>query len=112
MHVSDAILRWGDSALGNVGAVVGAPSIGELEAVTKYFSDSRKQVPLLIPGVGAQGGSALEVSAALKRVGYNLGIVRINSSAGINYAFEKEKTEDYAGAAVREIKALNKEIGI
>ncbi len=109
--VSDSIVKWADTALGNVGAVVGATSMQELEAVVRAFVESGKQVPLLIPGVGAQGGSAAEVIAALKKAGYNLKIARINSSSGINYAYEKQGTDDFAGAAVKVIKELNKEIG-
>ncbi|MBI5229038.1 orotidine-5'-phosphate decarboxylase [Candidatus Micrarchaeota archaeon] len=110
--VSESILKWGASAEGNVGAVVGATSMNELEAIARKYTESKQQVPLLIPGVGAQGGSANEVVEALKRAKYSLGIVRINSSAGINYAYEKEKTDDFAGAAARAIKELNQEIGL
>ena len=110
--VSESIVKWADTAIGNVGAVVGATSMNELEAIAKVFVESKKQIPLLIPGVGAQGGSATEVVKALKKVGYNLKIVRINSSSGINYAYEKQGTSDFAGAAAKAIKELNKEISL
>ncbi len=109
--VSEAIIKWSDTAMGNVGAVVGATSIGELKAVVKKFVESGKQIPLLIPGVGAQGGSASEVVAALKEAGYNLQLARINSSSGINYAYEKQETDDFAGAAAKAVAKLNEEIG-
>ena len=110
--VSEKIVKWADTAPGNVGAVVGATSVKELEAVAKLFAESKRKIPLLIPGVGAQGGSASDVVKALKKVGYNLKIVRINSSSGINYAYEKQKTSDFAGAAAKAIKELNKEIAL
>ncbi|MCX6798830.1 MAG: orotidine-5'-phosphate decarboxylase [Candidatus Diapherotrites archaeon] len=109
--ISEKIVEWGKNAHGNAGAVVGATSIAEFEKIVSFFVKSGAKVPLLIPGVGAQGGSAAEVTAAMKKSGYELALARINSSSGINYAYEKEKTSDFAGAAVREIKKMNKEIG-
>ena len=44
-----------------------------------------KKVPLLIPGVGGQGGKANEVVAILRNVVYDLSIVRINSSSGLTH---------------------------
>jgi len=92
-------------------AVVGATSPDELAIVSEYFVGTGKSVPLLIPGVGKQGGSAADVVAALKRTGNELAIHRINSSSEINFAYKKTGTDDYAGAAVEAIKKLNKEIG-
>ena len=110
--ISEKIVEWGKEANGNVGAVVGATSIEEFEKIAAFYANSGTSVPLLIPGVGAQGGSASDVTAAMKKAGYDLGIARISSSSGINYAFEKQETEDFAGAAVKAIKELNKEIGL
>jgi len=112
VKVSEKIMEWGANANGNVGAVVGATSMQELEEICRFYAEQEQKVPLLIPGVGAQGGSAAEVTEVLKKTGYELGIVRINSSSGINYAYEKAGTEDFAGAAVKAIKELNKEIGL
>lgn len=61
----------------------------KLKLIASFFKDSRKEVPLLIPGVGVQGGSAEEVVSVLKKVDYDLRIVRINLSNGLNYAYEK-----------------------
>ncbi len=109
--ISEKVVEWGKNAKGNVGAVVGATSLEEFEKIVGFFVSSKATVPLLIPGVGAQGGSGAEVTAAMKKTGYDLQLARINSSSGINYAFEKQETEDFAGAAVKVIKQLNKEIG-
>ncbi len=109
--ISEKIVEWGAKAHGNVGAVVGATSIAEFEKIASFFAESGAKVPMLIPGVGAQGGSAAEVADAMRKAGYELRLARINSSSGINYAFEKQETEDFAGAAVKAIKELNREIG-
>ncbi len=108
MKTAQKITEWSKDS--GVGAVVGATYPKELEAISKLFVQSIKQIPLLIPGVGAQGGSAKEVVQALKNTKNNLSIHRINSSSAILYAYQKQDTDDYAGAAVKAIKQLNKEI--
>ncbi len=109
MKTAEKIVDWSENS--GVGAVVGATYPKELEAISKYFAGSKKQIPLLIPGVGAQGGSAKEVVDALKNTKNPLSIHRINSSSGIIYAYQKQDTDDYAGAAAKAIKQLNREIG-
>jgi len=111
LEVAKKVVEWSEGNANGVGAVVGATSMPELEKIAHYFAKQKNKVPLLIPGVGAQGGSAKEVVAVLKNAGYDMGCVRINSSSGINYAYEEEKSNDYAGAAVRALKKLNAEIG-
>jgi len=112
LEVSAKLVEWGANSNGNVGAVVGATSLQELESICSFFvKNSSLPVPLLIPGVGAQGGSALEVVEVLKKTGMPLELQRINSSSGINYAYEEEHSVDFAGAAVKAIKKLNAEIG-
>lgn len=109
IKTAEKIIEW---AKPGTGAVIGATYPEELEEISKVFVNSGKEIPVLIPGVGSQGGSAQGVIKALKNSGANLSIARINSSSGINYAYLKENTEDYAGAAVRALKKLNEEIGI
>ncbi|MBI3034199.1 orotidine-5'-phosphate decarboxylase [Candidatus Woesearchaeota archaeon] len=107
MHVAGKLL---DSHIEGLGAVAGATSPGELAEISSFFANSGKQVPLLIPGVGTQGGLANEVADVLRRNG-SLAMHRINSSSSINYAYEKQQTDDFAGAAIRAIKEINSEIG-
>lgn len=109
MKTAEKLVDWHQPG---VSAVVGATYPQELEQISKFFVDSGKQIPLLIPGVGSQGGSAQEVVAALKNTGNDLSLHRINSSSGINFAYLKKDTDDYAGAAVDAIKELNDEIGL
>ncbi|MEW6295711.1 MAG: orotidine-5'-phosphate decarboxylase [Candidatus Diapherotrites archaeon] len=110
LKTAEKIIEWSANAKGNVGAVVGATSIQELKELSAFYSSNKNFVPLLIPGVGSQGGSAKEVKNALKENNYDISIVRINSSSAINYAFEKDGSQDYVGAAVKALKELNKEI--
>lgn len=73
----------------------------------EYFSEIRKIVPnsfLLVPGVGAQGGSLEEVCKY--GLSENIGLL-INSSRGIIYASKKD---DFAEAAAREAKKIQKEM--
>lgn len=111
-----ARLIAGNWFVSGIGAVIGATYPAELEDIAGVFKESGKDIPLLIPGVGRQGGSAAEVADVLRHVGYDLRICRINSSSGIAEAWKKEtggegQPIDYAGAAVRAIEQLNKEIG-
>ena len=109
MKVAQKLLDWHTSGLG---AVVGATYPKELEELSRSFVESGKEVPMLIPGVGAQGGGAQDVVKALKSSGNELALHRINSSSGINYAYERFETDDYAGAAVRAIQELNRELQV
>ncbi|MBI2133125.1 orotidine-5'-phosphate decarboxylase [Candidatus Woesearchaeota archaeon] len=103
MRVSRKIIEWHRDG---ICAVAGATSLTELSDVCGFFAGSGKKIPLLIPGVGAQGGSARDVVAALKSSGSSIGMHRINSSSSVNYAYEKEGSSDFAGAAARELKSL------
>lgn len=69
----------------------------------EYLADIRKVIPnhfLLVPGVGAQGGSLAEVCNY--GMADNIGLL-VNSSRGIIYA---SSGEDFAQAAEREAKIL------
>ena len=110
--VAEKIVEWGLHAKGNLGAVVGATSLDELAEINSFYAKAKNPVPLLIPGVGAQGAKAGDVVAALKKASKNLAVHRINSSSELNYAYEKQGTSDYAGASVKALKHLNKDIGL
>jgi len=75
----------------------------------EYFADIRKIIPnsfLLVPGVGAQGGNLQDVCKY--GLSDNVGLL-INSSRGIIYASNKE---DFAEAAAKNAKALQKEMQV
>ena len=108
MKLAEDIILWHKPG---VGAVVGATYLDELEEISRFFVESKKDIPLLIPGVGSQGGSAGEVVEVLRKTKNDILIHRINSSSRINYAYIEKDTSDYAKAAVDAIENMNQEIG-
>lgn len=92
-EVASLTNEWGKKFIGmygysSVGAVVGATHKEELEKI-------RKQVPnvfFLVPGYGAQGGTADDVACAFDENG--LGAI-INSSRGIIAAYKNEKYKSF-----------------
>lgn len=107
-HVADSVVEWSQSYPdGTVGAVVGATSPEELEDLAGKFAG--EQIPMLIPGVGAQGGTAEEVMDTLDTAGYDPRLARVNSSSGTMYRAQKDERprEEHADATVEEVKRLN-----
>lgn len=87
--------RW--NANGNVGLVVGATHPGAIAAVRAACPD----LPLLVPGVGAQGGElAAAVRAAVDASGQ---LALINASRSVLFA---SNGEDFAYAARQEAERL------
>ena len=112
-HVAAMVERLSASSLGQagygcVGAVVGA-------TYPEQLAELRKEMPhawFLVPGFGAQGGSAEDVAAAFDQNG--LGAV-VNSSRAIIFAHRREEYRDRFGdsrwqqaveAATREMIAV------
>jgi orotidine-5'-phosphate decarboxylase len=84
-HVAEAVGAWagehrGTCGLGDVGAVVGATHPGELATVRNLLPG----VVFLVPGYGAQGGTAADTAAAFRPDG--LGAV-VNSARAIIACF-------------------------
>jgi orotidine-5'-phosphate decarboxylase len=79
---------------GQCALVVGATFPGELAQVRKLVGD----MPLLVPGVGAQGGD-IEATVRAGRTAGGTGMM-ISSSRAILYA-TPEAGEDFAAAARR-----------
>ncbi len=97
-HVIRHALQWGNED--NLMFVVGATH-------PELFEDIRKIAPnnfLLVPGVGAQGGSLEEISKA--GMNSECGLI-VNSSRQILYA---SSGEDFADAAAREAKKIHIEM--
>ena len=92
--LAESLLRWREEQQipGLVGAVVGATSPKELEQLATFFA--AEQFPLLIPGIGKQGGSFGEVCAALKQAGYPLELARINALSALLQNWD-EAPEDW-----------------
>jgi len=85
----------------NCGIVFGATNISELKDNLELIDE----LPMLIPGVGAQGGSIKEVCKTIFNSNKNLFL--INSSRGI---IHRSLGEDFAEAARDELFSLNKAI--
>jgi len=95
--VAEKAVGWG------TGLVVGATSdaINRIVKITKG-----KDIPFLIPGIGAQGG---DLQMVLKAIKNEILIHRINASSSLAYAHEKHKTSPEKAALI-EANNLNKEI--
>jgi orotidine-5'-phosphate decarboxylase len=90
-HVGAAVAAWarehlGECGLGDVGAVVGATYPAELAALRRQMPE----VVFLVPGFGAQGGSADDVRAAFRSDG--LGAV-VSSSRGVLFPFSPDEAQ-------------------
>ncbi|HMC65148.1 MAG TPA: orotidine-5'-phosphate decarboxylase [Gemmataceae bacterium] len=90
LHVAEAVRSWsrenlGQSGFGDVGAVVGATHPAELALVR----DALPEAILLIPGYGAQGGTAADIAPAFRGDGSG---ALVNSSRAIIFAFEPDDT--------------------
>lgn len=107
-HVADEVVKWnastiGACGLGDVGAVVGATHPKELTELRAAMPD----VWLLVPGYGAQGGTAADVKAAYRADG--LGAI-VNSSRGVTFPFHPDdpdwesKVVEAAKRAAAELK--------
>jgi orotidine-5'-phosphate decarboxylase len=88
-HVGEAVGDWavenlGGCGLGDVGAVVGATHPAELAQVRHWIP----HVLFLVPGYGAQGGSAADTAAAFRADG--AGAI-VNSSRGITACFKPDE---------------------
>lgn len=78
-YIASELARRSVSAKGHLGMVIGATQA----ELSKSVTDLHKTASLLIPGIGAQGGSVEELAKALSD---HEGIPLINSSRGIIYA--------------------------
>ncbi len=92
-EVAKLTAEWGAKFMGNygyssVGAVVGATHKEELEHIRSLVPN----VFFLVPGYGAQGGTAEDVACAFDENG--LGAI-VNSSRGIIAAYKNEKYKEY-----------------
>jgi orotidine-5'-phosphate decarboxylase len=85
----------------NIGAVVGATYPKELKVVRQILGD----IPLLIPGIGSQGGD-VEKTIKAGKDSHGQGMI-INSSRSIIYASNKK---DFAHAARKATEKLHKQI--
>jgi orotidine-5'-phosphate decarboxylase len=91
LHVAGAVRQWtrenlGQCGLGDVGAVVGATHPAELAMVRQALPEAW----FLVPGYGAQGGTAADVAGAFRPDGL---AAIVNSSRGIAASFPAEERQ-------------------
>lgn len=109
--MASLVARWGQDLEGKegysaIGAVVGA-------TYPEDFEKLRAQMPqqiFLIPGYGAQGGTAADLKTCFDEQG--LGAI-VNSSRGIIFAYTKDSKyseEDFAEAAREAVLKMNGEL--
>ncbi len=101
-HVVRTALAWekpeNDGAKGSLGFVVGASDIEALRRIRTLAPDS----PLLIPGVGAQGGNSSDVLEAIRE---GSGPVLVNSGRAILYASAGRDFDRAARQAAETLRA-------
>jgi orotidine-5'-phosphate decarboxylase len=86
-RVADAILDW-HRATGACGAVAGATHPEELSASLAKLALA--EVPVLIPGIGHQGGTVADVKRCIHDAGYPLPLARVNVSSAITHPWRSE----------------------
>jgi orotidine-5'-phosphate decarboxylase len=105
------VAEWGKTTVGDsgysaVGAVVGATYPQE----AKILREIMPGAIFLVPGYGAQGGSADDVKPCFKKDG--TGAI-INSSRGVIFAYESDPKylpQDYARAAREAVEVMRKDL--
>jgi orotidine-5'-phosphate decarboxylase len=97
--VIEKVRSW--NSKGNCGIVFGATKLQELQENIESFGN----LPVLLPGIGAQGGNLEEVIKLFKKQKkFNL---LINISRGIIY---KDSSSDFSESAKQEIRSLNEKV--
>lgn len=109
--VAEKLIEWDN---GNLGAVVGATNLQEMENITRFFVERGHEIPFLIPGVsipgvpGGQGGDAVSVLKAIQQGGGKRNFHVLNSSSGLNYAWQAyDQPEQYASLCVDALERLS-----
>ncbi|MCL1834036.1 MAG: orotidine-5'-phosphate decarboxylase [Leptospirales bacterium] len=106
LHIAELIVKWFHPG---IGSVAGATYPEQLKMIADIFTASKREIPFLIPGVGAQGGSIKDVMNVLKDTP-DFKIHRINASSSLNYAYKTFKNMKYDDASAEALKQMNDEI--
>ena len=106
-YVAELVDEWGEGTVGEVGL----NSVGAVVGAThpRAVAEARKLMPrsiLLLPGVGAQGGSVADLTRAFQS---GPASALVNAARSINYAFRADGS-DYREAAGAEAARLKQEI--
>ncbi|MBQ1998747.1 MAG: orotidine-5'-phosphate decarboxylase [Spirochaetales bacterium] len=103
--VINKLIDWSKDFETPIGAVAGATHLEELDRIIAMFKNAGN-LPLLIPGVGKQGGNLDEVLATLKKHDFDLSRVFINSSSKILYAHKEHGGLSYLEASEIEVNKM------
>jgi orotidine-5'-phosphate decarboxylase len=103
--VINKLIDWSKEFDTPIGAVAGATHLEELDRIISMFKNAGN-LPLLIPGVGKQGGNLDEVLSALKKHDFDLSRVFINSSSKILYAHKEHEGLSYLEASEIEVNKM------
>lgn len=100
LHLADLVVnRWNTN--NQCGLVVGATFPNQIKAVRQRIGDC---MPLLIPGIGAQGGNiSVAVKSGINKNGTGL---MISSSRAIIYSSNQENWREAAANAAKETRDL------
>ncbi|MFY0697330.1 MAG: orotidine-5'-phosphate decarboxylase [Balneola sp.] len=97
-YIASELEKRSSSSDAHLGMVIGATQA----ELSKSVTDLHKKASLLIPGIGAQGGSVEELAASLNE---HEGISLINSSRGIIYAgSDHENWTEHVAHKAKEMK--------
>lgn len=84
--ISNLVAKWGSNLISDGNSSIGSVVGGTYPEYAELLRELHPNIPFLIPGYGAQGGTAKDIAGLLKTPG-NIDIV--NSSSGIMYAYKK-----------------------
>jgi orotidine-5'-phosphate decarboxylase len=108
------VIGWANKRPG-LGLVLGATHPDEL--LNSLTMVAGKSIPVLIPGVGAQGATGKDIAEIIKSSGIERSMVLVNSSSGITHPWVKKNTEynvpsytECVELCVNNFIALNKEL--
>jgi orotidine-5'-phosphate decarboxylase len=106
-HVASLVAEWGEDNIGDVGL----SSVGAVVGAThpRAVAEARRLMPrtvLLLPGVGAQGGSINDLTRAFQS---GPASALVSASRSVDYAF-RETGRDFREAAGAEAARLKQEI--
>ena len=110
--VAEKLVEWDR---GDLGAVVGATAPGELEELVVFWRSLGNEIPMLIPGISVggigQGGDVKEVLHAIRHGGGDPNLHLLNSSSGVNYAYERFSGMAPAEASLKAMEELLEGMG-
>jgi len=109
--VAEKLVEWDR---GDLGAVVGATAPAELEQLVAFWRSLGKEIPMLIPGISVggigQGGDVREILRAIRNGGGDPNLHLLNSSSGMNYAYERFDRLPPAEASLKAMEELLEEM--